>query len=338
MEVECIQIEGQRTVTLSSVPTNHSARRARLAAPTSQPLIDYFNGTDLQWYGNVSVGTPPQYFTAVFDTGSAQFEIPGTACGSACSKQHQFNSSASSTFVDKNSSTAFVFGTGVGVTPVDGDNWVLNVSLVADTVSVAGLTVNSTDFYLITNQTPTFLSDPFDGIMGLSPTSAAFFNAGGYRAIFGMFFTPKNKGGAELTLGGVDTTKFKTPLTFSPSLVTDDWQLSSQAIYVNGKTTSQLNNTLPIYFDSGTSNVLFEESIALAIYSMISPDIIQFEGIAGHAPFNLTIPSSELSSGPFASKPHLCQTLINVSEGLNLHYYSAWDMNGPSIGFAPNGF
>jgi hypothetical protein len=41
-------------VTLSSVPTNHSARRARLAAPTSQPLIDYFNGTDLQWYGNVS--------------------------------------------------------------------------------------------------------------------------------------------------------------------------------------------------------------------------------------------------------------------------------------------
>jgi hypothetical protein len=296
--------------------------------------------------------------------------------------------------VDKNSSTAFVFGTGVGVTPVDGDNWVLNVSLVADTVSVAGLTVNSTDFYLITNQTPTFLSDPFDGIMGLSPTSAAFFNAGGYRAIFGMFFTPKNKGGAELTLGGVDTTKFKTPLTFSPSLVNDDWQLSSQAIYVNGKTTSQLNNTLPIYFDSGTPNVLFEESIALvrfardnnvahdgspelctderlkAIYSMISPDIvanndepgtfgiacdriptlpaiikIQFEGIAGHAPFNLTIPSSELSSGPFASKPHLCQTLINVSEGLNLvglsllkHYYSAWDMNGPSIGFAPNGF
>ncbi|KAJ6575375.1 acid protease [Mycena capillaripes] len=358
-------------VILSSVRKNSSAR-PRVATwrsgPTSEHLLDYFNGTDLQYFGNISIGTPPQHFTVVFDTGSPLLVIPGTECGSACRTQRQFNPSASSTFVDQNASSTLTFGTGIGVTPVNGSNWQLHLSAVTDTVSVAGLTVNSTDLFLITNETATFLEDPFDGIMGLSPSSASFFEAGGYRPLMGMFFTPKNKGGAEITLGGVDTTKFKTPLVFSPSLVDDDWQLSSLGIYVNGKTTSELNNTVPLFFDSGTSNMLFVESIALAIYRMISPDIvanddepgtfgiacdlipklpavidITFAGIAGHPPFNLTIPSSELSSGPFANKPEMCQTLINVSEGFNLvglsllkHYYSAWNFTGPSIGFSPN--
>ena len=72
---------------------------------------------------------------------------------------------------------------------------------------------------------------------------------------------------------------------------------------------------------------------------------ITFAGVEGCPAFNLTIPSSELSSGPFADKPELCQTFINVSEGYNLvglsllkHYYSAWDMDVPQIGFSPNGF
>jgi hypothetical protein len=36
------------------------------------------------------------------------------------------------------------------------------------------------------------------------------------------------------------------------------------------------------------------------------------------SPFNLTIPSSELSVGPFADDPTTCQTLINAFDGLNL--------------------
>lgn len=59
-------------------------------------------------------------------------------------------------------------------------------------------------------------------------------------------------------------------------------------------------------------------------------------------PFNLTIPSSELSVGPFASNTSLCQTLINAFDGLELvggsllkHYYSIWDVGGQRMGFAP---
>ncbi len=59
-------------------------------------------------------------------------------------------------------------------------------------------------------------------------------------------------------------------------------------------------------------------------------------------PFNLTIPSSELSVGPFASNTSLCQTLINAFDGLELvggsllkHYYSIWDLGGQWMGLAP---
>ncbi|KAF7342890.1 Acid protease [Mycena sanguinolenta] len=373
-------------LTLSSTPSTPAARRARLHSSmsslasstrrdasnvTSEPLFDYFNGTDLQWYGDMTVGTPPQNFTVVFDTGSFTLEVPGTACGAACANQRQFNSSASSTFLDQNSSSTITFGTGVGVDPVVGDNWQLELELVADTFSIAGMTIPFGGFYLITNQTPTFLPDPFDGIRGLGPESAALFADGGYPAIFGMLFVPESEGGqGELTLGGVDTTKFSTSLLFSPQVGDGNWQLASEGIFVNRKTASILQNNLTLIFDSGTSNMLFEQSIAEAIYGMISPDIapntdepgtygiacdliptlpavidITFAGISGQDAFNLTIPSSELSSGPFTKKPELCQTLINVSEGFNLvglsllkHYYSVWDIDNQRIGFAPNGF
>ena len=61
-------------------------------------------------------------------------------------------------------------------------------------------------------------------------------------------------------------------------------------------------------------------------------------------PFELKIPSSELSVGPFRNKPELCQTLINAQEGLMIiggsafkHYYTVWDLGNKRLGFAPNG-
>ena len=190
-------------------------------------------------------------------------------------------------------------------------------------------------------------------------------------ALFGMFFTHENEGGAELTLGGVDTTKFTGDLIYADN--DDDgsgtWQLDSTAIYVNGQTTSTLNQGRTIIFDSGTSNVLFTQSTANAIHTLISPGItanknepgtygiacstiptlaavidIEFTASDGSS-FNLTIPSSELSVGPFASNSSECQTLINVSEGYTLvgasvlkHYYSAWDVGNQRMGFAATGF
>lgn len=349
------------------LPANSVRRRA--LAPVNVPLADFFLGTDLQWYGNISIGTPPQDITVVFDTGSTSLEVASTLCNS-CSHQLQFDPTKSATFVDRNTTSSITFATGVGVDPVVGANYRLTLRGARDTVSVGGLSAPNINFSLITDQTPTFNIDPFSGIQGMGATAQGIFAAliaQGLPSLFSMYLTPQAIGNAELTVGGIDQSKFSTPLVFAslPSGTSSTWRLTSPSISVNGQTTTLLNTRRTIIFDSGTSNVLFSTNTTEAIYSFISPQIkpnpaepgtygiacsliptlpavidIGFTSQDG-TPFNLTIPSSELSVGPFANNASLCQTLINAFDGLELvggsllkHYYSVWDVGAKRMGFA----
>jgi len=359
------------TLTSRVAPKGKSLRRRQLS-PANVPLADFFIETDLQWFGNISVGTPPQDVTVVFDTGSSTLEFASTLC-STCADQIQFDPSASSTFIDGGKTSTITFATGVGVTPVIGDNTQLTLLSAFDTVAVGGLSSPNISLFLITEQTPTFNVDTFSGIQGMSARAQGFFAAlvdRGLPSLFGLFLTPLAVGDAELTIGGIDDSKFSGDLTFASQAEDSGatWQLNSPGIFVNGKTNSVLNVPRTIIFDSGTSNVYFPTATAEAIYALISPDIkpnpaeggtfgiacdliptlpavisVTFTSQEGK-PFNLTIPSSELSVGPFANNASLCQTLVNSFEGLDLvggsllkHYYSVWDVGNQRMGFAATG-
>ncbi|GJJ06949.1 hypothetical protein Clacol_001145 [Clathrus columnatus] len=356
--VKATVIHSDVKVVLQSKPTPSHALRRRALPPVNVPLADYFNGTDLQWFGPISIGTPPQQFTVVFDTGSFDLEISSTQCGEACSNQKQFDPSKSSTFVAGSGTQVLTFGTGGGVAPVEGDNWSLTVTPGSDTVRVGNLSAPNSDILLIIDQTAPFDPSPYDGILGLGPQAGSVFQSfedQGLTAQFGLFLTPEKEGHAELTLGGADTTKFKDPLTFIIQPVNDgNWVLPSTSISVNGKTTNVLHQNRSIIFDSGTSNLCFSQATTEAIYAIISPDIkpvgqfgaygiscdkidqlpatIDFEFISESGkPVILTVPSSELNVGPFEDNPTICQTLINgvgfdiIGGSLLKHYYSLWD-------------
>lgn len=80
-----------------------------------------------------------------------------------------------------------------------------------------------------------------------------------------MYLTPEAYGNAEITFGGIDTTKYISKLSYSAlPLLAEDWELTSTGVYINGKTTTLLNTKRQIIFDSGTSNVLFDTDIAEA--------------------------------------------------------------------------
>ena len=103
----------------------------------------------------------------------------------------------------------------------------------------------------------------------------------------------------------------------------------------------------------GTSNVVMPPDITSALYALISPKIQPFGTLGAYGvpcseldsitatldftftstegvPFHLTIPPEELSVGPFASDPSICQTLINAQDFYHIlggsllkHYYTS---------------
>ncbi|KAJ7209223.1 acid protease [Mycena pura] len=358
-----------RTIHLQSRVAPAAPTRRRALKSVNVPLDDYFLGTDLQWFGNISIGTPPQPMSVVFDTGSTSLEFASTLCGLSCANQDMFNPNKSSTFIDGEKKAHIIFATGVGVTPVMGDDWELTLLLGSDNVHIGDLSVLNATLFLIINQTAPFEADPFGGILGLGSSSSdgnifASLVEQGLPALFSFFVTPASFGRAELTLGGIDTTKFDGHLTFAslPNVTEDEWLLESPKLVVNDQT---LTVPQTIIFDSGTSNVLFPTNLTNEIYAIISPDIQPFAAQPGAygiacteisklkaeisiaftaqdgAQFNLTIPTSELNVGPFASDPDQCQTLINAFDGLSLvggsllkHYYSVWDVGAQRMGFA----
>ncbi|KAF8584027.1 acid protease [Ramaria rubella] len=357
--------------TASSREKHASSRLSARKNGLSESLQDQFNGTELQWFGAISFGTPPQTFQVVFDTGSFDAEVPGIQCGASCQNQHQFDFTKSSTFINTNMTGEIDFATGGGVEPI---------LEVVDTMTLLDISVPNTTFFLITNQTAGFFNYPYDGIVGLGfqPNTGIFaaLKQNGFPALFSLFLTPHTVGHAELTLGGIDTSKTHgSHPTFAPILPPTDqinfWSLAPTDLVVNGHSVQKnLFFGQQMVFDSGTSNIVMPTNLTIAMYALISPKIKPFGTLGAFGipcseienipavitftftsstgrPFDLTIPSEELNVGPLQEDPSTCQTLINaLDEGgggilggsLLKHYYSVWDVDNARLGFVRNVF
>ena len=84
---------------------------------------------DAQYYGPISVGTPPQPFTVVFDSGSSNLWIPAANC-STCLGKHAFQHS-SSTYVPNGTAFQIDYESGPVSPPA------LNPQCPADTLHTA---------------------------------------------------------------------------------------------------------------------------------------------------------------------------------------------------------
>eukprot|EP01103_Thecamoeba_quadrilineata_P012815 TRINITY_DN33_c1_g1_i5.p1 TRINITY_DN33_c1_g1~~TRINITY_DN33_c1_g1_i5.p1 ORF type:complete len:227 (-),score=51.90 TRINITY_DN33_c1_g1_i5:70-750(-) len=150
---------GKAPRTRQNYRNSHDFLMKRFSSGAGTGTVDLDDYDDAQYYGPISIGTPPQDFLVVFDTGSSNLWIPSSSCSAlACLSHARYDSKKSSTYVANGTKFAIEYGTG----SVSG-------YISQDTVNVGGLSVIGQQFGEATSEPGlTFLAAKFDGILGLA--------------------------------------------------------------------------------------------------------------------------------------------------------------------------
>lgn len=224
----------------------------RLGDVGPEVIKNYMNA---QYFGDITIGTPPQNFSVVFDTGSSNLWVPSAECSwtnFACWIHNKYHSSKSTTYVKDGREFALQYGTGS-----------LKGHLSQDTVNVAGLPVSEAIFgEAIDEPGITFVMAKMDGILGLAyPTIAVdqvkpWFNQavdqGVVPAAQFAFYLSRNVGeSGELTLGGVNTDRFTGDVDWHPVTRKAYWQIEMDGISTQGA--AVCDGGCQAIVDSGTS-------------------------------------------------------------------------------------
>ncbi|XP_043964446.1 nothepsin [Gambusia affinis] len=198
-----------------------------------------YNFMDAQYYGEISVGTPPQNFSVIFDTGSADLWVPSSYCVSqACALHRRFKAFESKTFHHDGRIFGIHYGSGhlLGV-------------MGRDTVKIGEMTILNQQFgESVYEPDSAFVSAKFDGVLGLAYQSLAEIQGNPVfdnmlaqnivdQPVFSFYLSRRTRTSTpegELLLGGIDEAMYNRPINWLPVTAKGYWQIKMESVTVQG--------------------------------------------------------------------------------------------------------
>lgn len=213
----------------------------------------------------MQVGSPPQNFKVIFDTGSSNLWIQSKVCPTPGCLQHKgFDHTSSTTFQQHYVNGRIpVFSIKYGTGKIAGE-------FVKDSVTIAGITVQNQIFGLTYREEGyAFMNVPFEGILGLSfPTisrsnSVPFFDMVMSQKllnknIFSLFLSESDSE-SNINFGNVNKQNMMTNFTFVEVKSNAYWEIDIQNIKIGDKITDfcdtlrKQTGKCGVAIDSGTS-------------------------------------------------------------------------------------
>lgn len=231
------------------------------------------------YYGEISIGTPPQKFLINFDTGSTDLWVrsvncPSTIEGCDNANHNVYNSSKSSTYQPNGTVAALNFGIG----------YIRGYSSI-DRVCIGKLCVDHYHF-IEANNVSKEEDDINDGLLGMAwpakskiNSTSVFMqmvNQGIIDSPVFAFWLNRNESdndGGELTIGGVDTKRFVGDIFYTPVVKQGWWQIDINSINnENGTTLVYLEGAKAIV-DSGTTLIMGPKKAIQPILDLIGASL-----------------------------------------------------------------
>ncbi|EDN97293.1 hypothetical protein SS1G_11818 [Sclerotinia sclerotiorum 1980 UF-70] len=225
------------------------------------PVSNFLNA---QYFSEITIGTPPQTFKVVLDTGSSNLWVPSSECGSiACYLHTKYDSSSSSTYEKNGTSFEIRYGSGS-----------LSGFTSRDVMSIGDLEIKDQVFAEATEEPGlAFAFGRFDGILGLGydtisvnqivPPFYNMINQGLLdEPVFAFYLGDSKDEGdeSEAIFGGVNKDHYEGKITEIPLRRKAYWEVDLDAISF-GDAKADLDNT-GVILDTGTSLIAVPSTLA----------------------------------------------------------------------------
>ncbi|KAL1409733.1 hypothetical protein Q8F55_003730 [Vanrija albida] len=347
-------------------------KRAGTAPGASMNLVNL--NIDALYAGELQIGTPPQTFLTIVDTGSSDLWVLEDGCPQ-CAGMTTFKDPESTSFVNTGEPFRISYGSGDA-----------SGTIVTDTVTMDTFTVEKQGFALVNQSTASLISAPTSGLMGLAwqkiastkqmpwwqtlaSTTWADPQFGVYMARFRNNRNAQavENNGGEITFGGVNTSYYTGEINYISIADSnlDYWRIPIESISVQGKNTGYKSSSPNAAIDTGTTLIGGPSNAIAAIYAQIpnAEPLGAASGFEGYYQYPCdtkvevklgfgnqvwTLDNDDFNLGPFTqSSPDLClgaffavdmsrNHLVSWIVGASFlkNVYSVYRYDPPAIGFA----